>query len=351
MIHAPLPPHDLQHILEHTEPLWRSLADERLFITGGTGFFGIWLLEARHYAEQKLNIALPVTVLSRAPQQFLARHPHFVAHPNIEWLSGDVRDFSFPRGAYSSVIHAATETYVRTPPTPPLDAFTSIVQGTQRVLEFARHCQAQRVLLTSSGAIYGTQPTTVSHIPEDHLSAPDCTNPDAGYAEGKRTAEILAALHYQQYGLAVKIARCFAFVGPHLPLDKHFAIGNFINDVLHERDIHIQGDGTPLRSYLHAADLVIWLLTILLKAQPLRPYNVGSDEALSIADLAYHVANSLPERQPQVHIAGIPRPGQAPARYVPDISRAGDELGLEVRIPLDEALRRSVSWYQTAKVS
>lgn len=341
----PLPIPDLEHIVSRTQPLWSMLDGQRLFITGGTGFFGIWLLEALTHARQMLGLDLQATVLSRAPDAFLQRFPHLARHPALNWLSGQVQDFVFPQQKYHHVIHAATETYARIPPTPLQEQFDTLVQGTRRVLEFARHTQAENILITSSGAIYGRQPPNLTHIPENYSGGPDCTDTAMLYAEGKRCTELLAALHAQQFGQPVKIARCFAFVGPHLPLDKHLAVGNFINDVLHDRDIHIQGDGTPLRSYLHAADLVIWLLTILLRGQSMRPYNVGADHAISIFELAKQVATSLPGPERQVLIARQPEPDLPPARYVPDISRAREELGLTVHIPLGDAIYRSLIWH------
>jgi dTDP-glucose 4,6-dehydratase len=141
----------------------------------------------------------------------------------------------------------------------------------------------------------------------------------------------------------VKIARCFAFVGPYLPMDKHFAIGNFIRDALAGQTITIHGDGTPLRSYLYAADLAAWLWTILLQGQDGVAYNVGGDEVVSIAELAHAVNVALHTKVSVVCKTSAPA-NCAPERYIPDVSRAKAELGLRPRIDLREAIQRTARW-------
>lgn len=330
---------DLDHVLVHTAGLWEDLRGARLFITGGTGFFGCWLLESFCWANDRLGLGATAVVLTRRPEAFQAKCPHLAAHPAVRLLAGDVRDFAFPAGRFSHVIHAATEASAKLNAENPLVMFDTIVQGTRRALDFAVQAGARKVLFTSSGAVYGRQPPDVTHVPEDYAGAPDPADPRSAYGEGKRAAEQLCALYARQYGLEPKIARCFAFVGPYLPLDAHFAVGNFIRDALAGGPIRVNGDGTPYRSYLYAADLAIWLWTILIRGATGRAYNVGSDAAVPIAEWAKRVA---------AHSSGLtvtvacPPGDQPPERYVPSVARARLELSLDAWITSDEAIRRTL---------
>jgi len=228
-----------------------------------------------------------------------------------------------------------------------ISTFDTIVTGTRASLDFAAASETERFLFTSSGAVYGPQPSEITHVPETYLGAPDCAMPGSAYGEGKRAAEFLcAAYHARHPALESVIARCFAFVGPGLPLDAHFAIGNFIRDALRGGPIAIGGDGTPYRSYLYAADLAIWLWTLLFRGQPARPYNVGSREDVTILALASTVAECFPKKI-DVTLARKAPPGIPPFRYVPDTGRAAGELGLAALIPLKEAILRTAAWHSS----
>src|ERR1035437_2687261 len=332
-----LDPVDLDHILKQTGDLWDELRGKRIFITGGTGFFGCWLLESFLWANRQLNLRASIVVLTRNPDQFRRKAPHLVADPCLSLLVGDVRDFQLPDGEFTLLIHAATEASIQQMREAPFEMLDTIVSGTRHALEFARRCGIQKVLFTSSGAVYGRQPSSLDHVPEDYLGGPDPLNPTSVYGEGKRTAEMLCALYASKYSLDCKIARCFAFVGPYLPLDSHFAIGNFIRDGLSGGPVRVTGDGTAYRSYLYAADLAIWLWTILLRGVPCRPYNVGAERDLTIAELAHVVAATL-GIPGNVTIAKKPVPGAPPERYVPSTARAREELSLREWIDLQEAI-------------
>ncbi len=336
---------DLAHILESTRNLWEEIRNRRIFITGGTGFFGCWMLESFAWANEKLGLNASVLVLTRNPEAFGRKAPHLFSNPSIQFHAGDVCNFQFPEGRFSHIIHAANGPDKTSVVHESLSLFDGIVRGTRRVLEFAARCGAEKFLLTSSGAVYGKQPPDLLFIPEDYQGAPETTEPSSAYGEGKRVSELLSSIYARRYGFEIKIVRCFAFVGPFLPLDANFAIGNFILNVLKNEPILVKGDGTPYRSYLYASDLAIWLWTILFKGKSCRPYNVGSDAEVSIENLAKVVACHLQKDLSKVEIAKTPIPGKSAERYVPSVIRAQSELSLRQNIDLKEAVRKTISWH------
>jgi nucleoside-diphosphate-sugar epimerase len=336
-----VPVSDLAETGERAPASWNELQGARVFLTGGTGFFGCWLLETLIWAKASLGVDVSVTVLTRDAGRFRRRAGDLGEDPALSFVTGDVSTFDFPAGSFTHVIHAAAESS-RT--VPGLETWRTVVEGTSRVLEFARTHGARKFLFVSSGAVYGPQSADVSHVSEESLVAPSIADPSSAYGESKRAAELLSILTAAGSSFEVKIARCFAFVGPHLPLDAHFAIGNFIRDALNGDRIHLRGDGTAVRSYLYAADLAFWLVTILTRGEAQRAYNVGSEEAISIRDLACLVAAELRPGL-DIEIAGPARTGP-PDRYVPSTRRAREELGLASTVSLRDAIRRTAAWHR-----
>ena len=341
----PLPLEDLAHVLEHTRELWSEASGKSFFITGGTGFFGMWLLESFAHMNDQLALGMRATVLTRDPAAFARKAPHLTTRADLRLIQGDIRSFPFPEGEFDHIIHAATEASAKLNEEAPHEMLDAIVAGTRRVLDLAAQCGVKKLLLTSSGAVYGKQPSEITHISEDYLGAPDPLLSGSAYGEGKRLAEHMCCVHAGQHGYEAKIARGFAFVGPHLPLDAHFAIGNFIRDATRGTPIQINGDGTPMRSYLYASDLAVWLWTILFQAPHARAYTVGSDEDISIFDLAKRVIHDLKVKLPTKITQHFDK-DRPISRYVPSTRRAQSELNLNTNISLSEAVRRTVAWNQ-----
>lgn len=344
----PLPIVDLDHILRLTQPLWEHARGCRLFISGGTGFFGAWLIESFAHCNRELHLEAEATILTRDPSAFLARLPHLANEPSLHLLQGDVCDFAFPDGPFEFVIHGAAPT-IGNADRSERELRNVLIQGTQRMLDFAKAAKPRRFLYLSSGAVYGSQPADLSHLAEDDLGGPELLAPDTVYGKGKLSGEQMCASMASESGISCAIARGFTFVGPHLPLDQHFAIGNFIADALAGRAIIVRGDGSPVRSYLYAADFAVWLWTMLLReayssSNPVI-LNVGSAEAINIRDLAAMVAEIVNPAVP-VEIAGDSTLGVRQHRYVPDVGKAESTLGLRSIIGLREAIRRTADWYR-----
>lgn len=340
-----VPAEDLDHVLNHTSDLWQEARGSRFFITGGTGFFGIWLLETFARANDALELGMNAVVLTRDPEVFARKAPHLAARKDIQFLKGDIRSFVPPGDFFTYVIHAATDASATINRENPKEMFDSIVSGTSHVLSFARNARVQKLLFTSSGAVYGEQPQDLTHVPETYLGGLDPFQAVSAYGLGKLAAEHLCSVEGKASGYEVKIARGFAFVGPHLPLDSHFAIGNFLGAVLRGEPPTLTGDGTPRRSYLYASDMAIALWTILFKGAPNRAYNVGSKHDLSIAELAELVCRTLGRADLS---PGLPLTQSAlaqSARYVPDVSRAERELGVREHVPIDAAIIKTHQFY------
>jgi len=341
----PLPRADLDHVLAHTGEIWASVRGARIFLSGGTGFFGVWLAESFAHANAQLELNAELTILSRDPGAAVARLPRLGQLGGVRFHRGDVRDFDLPAGQFTHVIHAAAESSQQGHVGDHRHMFDTIVDGTRHTLALARRAGATNYLLVSSGAVYGPQPPDVSHVSEDFGGGPPLGTAGSAYGEGKRAAEVLAAIAAESTGLSVRVARCFAFVGPHLPFDIHFAIGNFIRDAIGGGPIRIAGDGTAVRSYLYMADLAIWLWTLALNPGASGAYNVGSRQAVSILDTARAVA-AVCAPAAQIEVEGNTTAGARAHRYVPSISRANRQLGLQQYIDLATSILRTWRWYE-----
>ena len=332
-----LPEDDLLHILNNIN-CWDLIRGKRIFISGATGFVGKWLLGSLLYASSKLMLGVEIYILSRNSKNFLSSFPGLLDCKNITCIDGNIRDFILDDNIkFDFAIHAATDVVQERPP---IDIFDDCILGTRNFIKNIQQAGCERMLLLSSGAVYGKTPNSMNLIPEDFLGAPDPLDILSAYGEGKRASELISSMLAEDAGLSISFARCFAFIGPFLPLDKHFAIGNFILDAMKDQPIIIKGDGTPMRSYLYSADLTVWLWKILFNGDNLRAYNVGGDYQLSIRDLAEKVVSVL-ESSSEITIKPPVDSLKAVQKYLPDLNRANNELGLKAHFNLNSAILKT----------
>lgn len=340
---SPLPPRDLDEAVALVRD-WSELEGGSLLLTGCTGFFGRWLLETLDRAALTRGLSFEAFVLTRDASSFASRLPHLSRAPWLRLLEGDVRRLQPPTVSFTHVVAGAATTRSSEYRERPLEMISTIVDGTTRTMDIARKGNARRLLFLSSGVVHGAMPPGSSADPEDARTAPDPLDPldpATTYAQAKRLAEHVCALAAADGSLVLPIARCWAFVGPGLPLDGHFAVGNFLRDALSGGPIRVAGDGTPLRSYLYGSDLAAWLLTLLLRGRT-RAYDVGGDRVVSIRELADAVAALA---GCSVEVARRPTPGAPADRYVPSIGRMAEEFGLRPAVGLEEGLRRTLAWH------
>lgn len=344
---------DLAAVLDVARSDLERMRGKCIFITGATGFVGSWLLETAAYANRVAGLDLRVVALLEPGTEPRIAPPHLADLDGVEFVEGDVRSIdhasiaaqSRNARAIDAVIHAAIAVNASTIARNPIPTLDTAVEGTRRVLELARESGARRFLFLSSGAIYGQAPAHLDRFAEGHRGAVESTDPAQVYAEGKRIGEMMCACMTRAHGLETVIARLFAFVGPHLYLDRHYAVGNFMRDALLGRPVVVRGDGTAVRSYQYASDMAVWLWALLSRGAAGRAYNVGASRPVSIAELASRVA-ALGEPPVAVEIQGVPREGAQRDHYLPDLTLSKESLGLREMVTLEDALGRTMRWHR-----
>jgi nucleoside-diphosphate-sugar epimerase len=263
----------------------------KLLIIGGTGFFGKSILDSFFKGRLEKSKINSIIVLSRNADRFLNNYPEF-KNEKIQYIKGDITTIDYLPEA-DIVIHAATSTKQIDYKLNPKEEKRNIEIGCTNYIELAKKLHKNaKIVYCSSGAVYGKQPIKVKKMSEDFpfQDINELTLEKRDYAFGKRNAEEQIK-KLGKLGIQVAIARCFAFYGKYLPKDGHYAYGNFLNQAIQGKDIEIKAKHQVFRSYMHSDDLVESLIKIASQASPECPiYNVGSDEEISIFDLADQIA-------------------------------------------------------------
>lgn len=331
--------HDLQYIVDAAQDDLDRLRCSHIFLTGCTGFLGKWMVETLVYANEILNLQMRITVLTRSVKRVFKEMPHWQGYANMCLAEGDVTNWGpkqTPR--VSHIIHGANYTNAGQEDWA-LEHMTTAYEGTRCMLEMAREHQSQALLLLSSGAVYGlAKPTNEAPFVEQECSADDYVREPHVYALCKYFEETYTAAFGKKYGIRIPVARLFSFMGKYMPLHQRQALSSFINDVQNGRDITIQGDGTAVRSYMYAADMVVWLLALLVRGEHGTPYNVGSDVPINIKDLARLVVESA-SKEAAVHVLGGKSSGNAPNIYFPSVLRCKSEFQLAPKIDIVSMLK------------
>ena len=316
-----------------------------LLLIGGSGFFGKSFLDAHRRGLLTPWSVDRIVVVARAASALRREHPALVG-TGVSLVDADAaRVDELPAADF--VLHAAASTDARRYAENPKAERANVLAAIDNYARLAEKLhRSSRIVFASSGAVYGQQPAELPELPEDFAPGDGAELDDnkRDYAEAKRLSELrIAALGAS--GIRTAIARCFAFIGYYLPRDQHFAIGNFLADGLAGRSIQVKARKAVYRSYMHADDLVRWLMTLAEAADREAPvYNVGSDEAATMGEIAQIVAKRF---QVPAEVPLITDP--AVDRYVPSIGRARAKLGLTLSFGLASAVDEVATRLEAAR--
>jgi nucleoside-diphosphate-sugar epimerase len=334
---------DLENITRTSAEDLSFLVNKNVLLTGSTGFVGTWLAASYLYALETVGGSGSLTCVARSFDSLDIHRSIIHSHTNVNLLPSDIRSLDIPRELQIDIIiHAATPASASLNTNHPLEMISTIVDGQRRILDQAVKVGAKRVVFMSSGAVYGPQPMDLDGLPLGWNGGPQITNPANAYHEAKRLAELLGHIYANNGSVEFVTARLFAFLAPFLPLDQHFAAGNFIRDVLLDRSPMINSDGMSIRSYQYGSDMATWLWAIAARGTNCGVFNVGSSESISVLDLARAVVRcSGKNLEPTI----VPHSGAGlSTRYVPDLKNQDFNLNLSNQVVLENAIQRTLTW-------
>lgn len=319
-----------------------QLRDKHIFLTGCTSFFGKWLIECLLWAEYTMKLGIRLTVLTRNANGFLRNMPHLRRHKALTLVEGDATTLQ-PNvvSSFQYGIHAVNLLYDDAPDWAARHMRTAVL-STENIMHLAAEHGCGTVLLASSGGAYGSQQFSTS--PFSETSLPVTLDEPTIYGNTKRFLELFARALGREAGITVPVVRLFAFSGAYTPLIKRIALGSFIKNILLEEPIIITGDGNSIRTYLHACDMVIWTLAVLVRGGN-EEYNIGSSHPVSIRQLATTVLNCAKRPESDMTILGNSICGNAPSTYIPTISHI-NSLGVKENFSLEESIYEMLKWYR-----
>ena len=334
---------DCEELSQQAVTLLQGLRNRKLYVTGGTGFVGTWIAELVTCLNDEHNFNCGLVLAARDIENFREKCPHIASSKDVQLESIDVRTCFEVPGDVSYLLHAAASPDNRQHMSNPLVTMETITRGTANALDSASKIAGlKKVLIVSSGQVYGKQASASEKISENLPGTLNCNSITSVYPEAKRYAETLCCAYWSSCKLPVVIARPFSFIGPYQGLDKPWAINNFIRDALMNSPVRIIGSGLPVRSYMYPSDMALWFLRILTDGSAGLAYNVGSPYGISLKDVAEKVLQYSSAASDVV----LKNMNDDTSVFVPDDTLCRDSLDLTIMVSIDTALKRSLEWYR-----
>ena len=341
-----LPQEDLLEISSHSNSL-SNFHDKSFLITGGTGFIGKWLVASLNSLNTHNDANISITILTRDKKSFIDKHNDIKNIKNLYFVESDVRNLDqlkYEGKEFDYIVIGANDaTYDFS-----LHAFNltnTLINGTKKILDKFVSIKTQSILHLSSGAVYGDISDFQDGVEEWSHANFDINNIGSMYGLSKILVESVLNEFGKNNNIKIINARCFAFSGPYLPIDKHFAFGNFIKNALENKNIIISGDGSPVRSYLYPTDLVNFLFKLFRAKNDNIAVNVGSSEAITIKDLAYKIQDVLNvSKDVIIETCNVNHPEKSNF-YIPNVNKA-NKLGLIENISLKNSIIKTYDFYK-----
>lgn len=332
---------------------WAKLGNAHVLLTGGTGFFGSWMIVS-FVVLRRLGFPIEMTVLSRDPEKFLGKNPSLRNFDGLTFRKGDVNDATIPF-SITHVFHFATTSGKaegsdhdgQVHGTGDGEIRRVVVEGTRHMLAEAKRVGAVRFLFGSSGAVYGRSADGACNDNSDET----VLRPDAQltpYGAAKRDAERLCQDVSIAREIETVIARGFTFCGPLFPIEGPYVISTFLSAIFNGVPLHVKTPNS-IRSFLDGRDLVTVLWRLLASGKNGEAYNVGSDETVSmneLADLMRAVAWKVSQRIPDVKTSQVM---QGSDIYRPSILKLQNQFGWKPSISLRESLLAQAQWAAEAR--
>jgi len=309
-------------------------------ITGSTGFVGRSLIAIGTHLNDVYDAQLTFDLVTRNSPS--SEFPTLMDRTDTNFVLSEIGKHLVVSSRADLIFHCATPASADLNQNDPQRMFALNVEGARWITDNDELLRSSpRVVFTSSGAVYGPQPHNVLKIPENQHEVFSSDQPISAYAEGKRAAEELFLSAGENGGLDPVIARLFAFSGVGLPLDRHFAIGNFVRDAQKNQNIIVRGTGHDVRSYLDSRDMAIWLWKAATTNDGCDPLHIGSSNPISVGDLAIKVktrAKIVLDRDVEVITLGDVTDFKSSSRYVPENAQTRERLKVDEWTSLDESI-------------
>jgi UDP-glucuronate decarboxylase len=316
-----------------------AFTNKKILVTGGAGFIGSWICDLL------IDFGAQVTVVDDLSTGRMKNINHLTYQPQFKFIKSDVCSFK-SNEKFDLILHMAGHASPDEYQKHPIETLQTSALGTFTMAELARKNDAI-LLFSSTSEVYGD--TEVIPTPETYWGKVNPIGPRSCYDEGKRFAEALLMAYCKQYGLDVKVPRIFNTYGPRLREDGLYGrvLSRFILQALTNRPITVYGDGKQTRSFCYVKETVMGLLLLAFNPKAKgEVVNVGNTTEITILELAEKVKEVTQTISP-IEFQQLPK--DDPKRRCPDISKIEGLSGWKPSIPLEEGLRRTISWFSQYK--